>query len=138
MNGTHSAAAIRPTSGNHQRLLDDEPLTRRPRSRVERAGAWTVKSSDNVDWPDPRCARNVGEVFIWNNLIPAVIVLNSLAKGAAPTVFSVSRHSPNELWNGVDNSGRRGFPKVTGGTRSAPGVFRRAQRTKRRLIRLFG
>ena len=71
MNGTHSTAAIRPTSGNHQRLLDDEPRT--PRSRVERAGAWSAGSSDNVDWPDLPCARSVGAVFIWNNLIPAMI-----------------------------------------------------------------
>jgi hypothetical protein len=58
MNGTYSTAAIRPTSGNHQQLLDDEPRTRWP--SVERADAGT---SDNVDRPDLRPQR-WGSVYI--------------------------------------------------------------------------
>jgi len=37
-------------------------------------------------------------------------------------VFILNRHSPDELWNGVDDSRRGGFPGSTGGLRSAPGV----------------
>ena len=32
------------------------------------------------------------------------------------------RHSPDELWNGVDGSRRQSSPEATGGLRSAPGV----------------
>ena len=67
MNGMHSTAAIRPTSSNHQRLLDDEPRTRWPRAFVEPADAWSAALSDNVDLT---CACCVGAAFIWNNLIP--------------------------------------------------------------------
>ena len=102
MNGTHSTAAIRPTSGNHQRLLDDEPRTRWPRSGVERAGAWSAGSSDNVDWPDLPCARSVGAMLIWNNLIPAMIDVPTRFRKRGADRLSVSRHSPDELWNGVE------------------------------------
>jgi len=34
----------------------------------------------------------------------------------------LNRHSPGELWNGVDDSSRRGSPEAKGGLRSAPGV----------------
>ena len=37
-------------------------------------------------------------------------------------LFYANRHSPDELWNGVDASRRRGSPEATGGLRSAPGV----------------
>jgi hypothetical protein len=45
------------------------------------------------------------------------------------------RHSPDELWNGVNDSRRRGSTEATGGLRSAPGVSRRPQCPKPRLIR---
>jgi hypothetical protein len=38
------------------------------------------------------------------------------------TASNSNRHSPDEIWNGVDDSRRRGSPEGTDQLRSAPGV----------------
>jgi hypothetical protein len=42
--------------------------------------------------------------------------------GSYDAMAILSRHSPDELWNGVDDSRRRGAREAIGGLRSASGV----------------
>ena len=53
---------------------------------------------------------------------PIFWALATFLRTSAGVATQVNRHSPDELWNGVDASRRRGSPEATGGLRSAPGV----------------